>query len=338
MLELLESGLYCEKAGVYIDPWLPVDKAIITHAHADHSRAGSKHYLAHPYSEGVMRHRLGKDISFQGLDYNQKIRVNGVDISLHPAGHIPGSAQIRLVYKGQVWVVSGDYKLDNDGISTPFEAIKCDTFITECTFGLPAFQWPDQRLVFQDINDWWSINQSKGLCSVIYAYSLGKAQRILENLEKEIGSIYVHGAIANTNEALKESGVRLSEYLQVNPSLPKKKFQGAIIVAPPAAINSSWTNKFTPYRSAIASGWVNIRGQRKRKAVDRGFILSDHADWTGLNNAVNETGAEQVITTHGYTAVFSKWLNERGIKSSELKTQFEGETLDRVDNEDVNLA
>ena len=227
MLELLESGLYCEKAGVYIDPWLPVDKAIITHAHADHSRAGSKHYLAHPYSEGVMRHRLGKDIPFQGLDYNQKIRINGVDISLHPAGHIPGSAQIRLVYKGQVWVVSGDYKLDNDGISTPFEAIKCDTFITECTFGLPAFQWPDQRLVFQDINDWWRINQSKGLCSVIYAYSLGKAQRILENLEKEIGSIYVHGAIANTNEALKESGVRLSEYLQVNPSLPKKKFQGA---------------------------------------------------------------------------------------------------------------
>ena len=338
MLELHENGLYCERAKIFIDPWLPVDRAIITHAHADHSRAGNKHYLAHPHSKGVMKHRLGQDISFQGLDYHQKLSINGVEISLHPAGHIPGSAQVRLAYKGQIWVVSGDYKLENDGICAAFEAVKCDTFITECTFGLPVFQWKDQHTVLNEINEWWQSNQDEGHCSVIFAYSLGKAQRILENLNAEQGNIYVHGAIANSNTALSQSGVKLRNYAQVDPDMAKKSLAGSMIVAPPGAMNSSWMKKFTPYRSAIASGWMNLRGPRRRKAVDRGFILSDHADWNGLNQAVEATGAEQVLTTHGYTAVFSKWLNEKGIKSSELKTQFLGETLDKLDVEGSNLA
>jgi len=334
LLELHDNGLYCEKAGVFIDPWRPVDKAIITHAHADHSRVGSKHYLAHPHSEGVMRLRLGQDISFQAIDYNQKISINGVEISLHPAGHIPGSAQIRMAYKGEVWVVSGDYKLENDGISTPFESVKCNAFITECTFGLPSFQWRDQQIVFQEINNWWQLNRNQDFCSVIFAYSLGKAQRVLENLNKEIGDIYVHGAIYNTNLALVESGVKLREYKQANNEIPKSEYQGSIIVAPPGAMNSSWMKKFTPYRTAIASGWMNLRGARRRNSVDRGFILSDHADWAGLNKAVSATEAEQVFTTHGYTAVFSKWLNENGIKSSELMTQFQGESVEALEDMD----
>ena len=333
MLELHEKGLYCERANIYIDPWAPVERAIITHAHADHARAGMKHYLAHPYSEEVMRLRLGQDISFQALGYNQKLSINGVDISFHPAGHIPGSAQIRLAYKGDVWVVSGDYKLENDGISTPFEAVKCNTFITECTFGLPVFQWQDQQIIFQEINNWWQTNRDQGFCSVIFAYSLGKAQRLLENLDLEIGEIYVHGAIDNTNSALTKSGVKLRDYTLVNNNIPKSAYRGSIVIAPPAAMNSAWMKKFQPYRTAIASGWMNIRGPRRRKSVDRGFILSDHADWAGLNKAVAETEAEQVFTTHGYTSVFSKWLTDKGIKSSELKTQFQGELIDDTNDE-----
>ncbi|WP_420387556.1 ligase-associated DNA damage response exonuclease [Roseivirga sp.] len=335
LLQFTESGIYCEKAGVYIDPWRKVDKAIITHAHADHSRWGMKHYLAHPMSIPVMKLRLGRDISVQGLDYNEKLIINGVEFSLHPAGHIPGSAQVRVSYQGETWVVSGDYKTEADGISTPFEPVKCHTFITECTFGLPVYHWQPQEDIFNEIITWWKKNASEGLNTLITAYSLGKAQRVIKNVDDSIGPIFTHGAIENTNEALKTAGLELPPTTRVTKELDKKAFQGALIIAPPSALNSPWMKKFKPASLGIASGWMQLRGTRRRRAADRGFALSDHADWNGLLSAIKATEAETVITTHGYTNTFSKYLNEIGIHSVEEKTLFSGESIDSNDDDQM---
>lgn len=325
LIEFNKNGIYCPQADAYIDPWLPVEKAIITHGHSDHARSGNKYYLAHKDSASILRNRLGSEIHLEMVEYNKPFLLNGVKISLHPAGHIFGSAQIRLEYKGEVWVVSGDYKLEEDGLSTPFEPIICHNFITESTFGLPIFKWRPQEEIFEDINSWWSNNKEMGMASVIFGYSLGKAQRIIQNVDHTIGPIYVHGAICNCNEALINDGAPL-------PVLPKagsipgvKDYSNSLIIAPPSAFGSPWMKKFKPYRTAITSGWMNIRGAKRRRAVDRGFILSDHADWNGLLKAIKETHAEKVFVTHGYTASMARYLNEKGIQAFEVHTQFEGE-------------
>ena len=329
MLELTDKGLFCAQGNFYIDPWKTVEKAVITHAHSDHARWGHQCYLAHPLSEGVMRHRLGAEIKFQGLEYGTTIQMNGVTLSLHPAGHIPGSAQIRLEYKGEVWVVSGDYKLENDGLSTPFEAVRCHTFITECTFGLPVFQWVAEDEIRKEIRQWWKSNAEKGLNSIIFAYSLGKAQRILKMLDPAWGPIIVHGAVAQTNQALRSSGLLFPDFEMISKDSPK--VENACIIAPPSAMGSTWLRKFNPYRTAIASGWMNIRGTRRRRAVDKGIIMSDHADWAGLNQAVEATGANRVFATHGYTSVFVKWLREKGYEAYELETEFAGENAESTE-------
>ena len=336
LLQFNKSGIYCARAKVYIDPWRPVDKAIITHAHADHARWGMKHYLAHHDSIPVMRLRLGQDISVQGLAYGEKIVVNGVEFSLHPAGHIPGSTQVRVAYKEEIWVVSGDYKTESDGLSTPFEPVKCNTFITECTFGLPVYHWKPQAELFNELNGWWEQNQQNGLTTFITAYSLGKAQRVLCNVDTSIGKIYTHGAVENTNEALRSAGITLPETLRVTADMTKKDFKGALVIAPPSALNSPWMKKFKPHSLGIASGWMQLRGTRRRRAADRGFALSDHADWNGLLAAVKATEAQTVITTHGYTNVFSRYLNEIGINAIEEKTLFTGESID-TSEEDKKL-
>ena len=323
LLELTEYGLYCPPAGIFIDPWRPVDKAVITHAHADHARRGMQHYLAHEQSKEVMKLRLGKEIQLQTIGYGETVLRNGVRISLHPAGHIPGSAQVRLEYQGKVAVVSGDYKVEEDGLSTPFEPVKCHEFVSECTFGMPIYDWEPQAEVFKQINDWWRANAEQGLNSIIFAYSLGKAQRILTHLQPEIGPIFVHGVIANTNEALVADGLILPEAIRVNQDLPKSSFKGALIIAPPAVMNGPWLKKFSPYRSANCSGWMNVRGIRRRSSLDHGFVLSDHADWKGLITAIHATGAEKVYLTHGSTAIFGKFLQEeKGIDAVELETLF----------------
>ena len=335
LLEFTPAGIYCPQADIYIDPWKKVNKAIITHAHADHSRWGMKHYLAHPLSIPVMRLRLGSDISVQAVEYNQKLLINGVEISLHPAGHIPGSAQVRVSYKGETWVASGDYKVEDDGLSTAFEPVKCNTFITECTFGLPVYKWKPQKEIFNEMNDWWRTNQSNGISTIVTAYSLGKAQRLLQNLDPSIGKIYTHGAVENTNEVMREAGIHLNETIRITKETTKKELVGNMIIAPPSALNTPWMNKFKPLSDGIASGWMMLRGTRRRRAADRGFALSDHADWPGLLSAIKATGAENVITTHGYTNVFSRYLNEIGINSVEEKTLFTGESIDEADDEKV---
>jgi putative mRNA 3-end processing factor len=323
LLELTDSGLFCPPAGIFIDPWKPVDLAVITHAHSDHSRRGMKHYLSHHHSAEVMKLRLGSEISLETIEYNQSIEINGVKLSLHPAGHIPGSSQIRLEYKGQVAVVSGDYKVENDGLSTPFDPVKCNEFVSECTFGLPIYKWETQEEIFRQVNSWWKENASQGRNSVLFAYSLGKAQRILQNLDQSIGEVFVHGAVWNTNQALIANGIDLWDVPKVSQEMSKSSFKGSLIIAPPSAMGTSWMKRFGPYRTGICSGWMSVRGTRRRRAADRGFVLSDHADWEGLIQAIEATEAEKVYLTHGNTAAFGKFLQEeKGIDAVELQTLF----------------
>lgn len=326
LLELTPYGLYCPPADIFIDPWRPVDKAVITHAHADHARWGMKHYLSHHLSEEVLRLRLGQEISLETLDYGEKLDINGVALSLYPAGHIPGSAQVKLTHQGKTVVVSGDYKVENDGISTAFEPVKCHEFVSECTFGMPIYQWEPQDKVFDKINTWWKENASKGRNSVIFSYALGKAQRILQHLDHTIGPVYVHGAVWSTNQALIQNGLPLIDVPKAGQEVPKENFKGAMIIAPPSAMGSTWMNKFSPFRTGICSGWMSVRGARRRRAADVGFVLSDHADWRGLIQAIRATEAEKVYLTHGSTAAFAKYLEEQeNIEAVALETLFEGE-------------
>ncbi|MEO1448495.1 MAG: ligase-associated DNA damage response exonuclease [Bacteroidota bacterium] len=329
LITFTEKGLYCPRADVYIDPWRPVNKAVITHAHADHSRPGMKHYLAHRDSVPVMKHRLGPYIDVQGIPYDHKVQLNGVDISLHPAGHIIGSAQVRVAYKGEVWVISGDYKIQDDGVCTPFEPVKCTHFVTESTFGLPVYHWRPQAEVMADLNAWWQENAAAGRATLISAYSLGKAQRILQHLNPEIGPIFAHPAVENTHAALRAHGISLRPSPRVVAQgagkQSRKDFEGALVIVPPAAIGSAWAKRFPDLRVGIASGWMQLRGTRRRRAADRGFVLSDHADWPGLQYAIKETGAEHIYVTHGYTDIFSRWLREQGYDAHIVQTEFDSE-------------
>ncbi len=325
LLQFTENGIYCPQGDFYIDPWKRVSRAVITHAHSDHARWGMGAYLSHPLSEPIMRLRLGQDIALETAAYGEEKWVNGVQISLHPAGHIPGSAQVRVEYKGEVWVVSGDYKTENDGISTPFEPVRCHTFISESTFGLPIYAWPAQQEIMNEVGSWWAKNAEAGKCSLLIGYALGKAQRLLENLPEGPGPVYVHGAIYQVQEAFRAHGLDLRPYPWLTREVKKDELRKALVVAPPNAIGSVWSRRLEPLSLGIASGWMNLRGARRRRAADRGFVLSDHADWQGLNTAIRATGAEQVFVTHGYTDVFSRWLNEQGIRSGIVETRFEGE-------------
>lgn len=324
LIEFTDKGLYCPQGDFFIDPWRPVDKAVITHAHADHSKWGMKSYLTHQKSIPIMRHRLG-EINVAGLEYGEERSLNGVKVSLFPAGHIPGSAQVRIEYKGEVWVITGDYKLIDDGVSTPFEPVKCHSLVTESTFGLPVYKWKPQREVFSEMNQWWRENREQGLASVILGYSLGKAQRILCSIDPGIGPILLHGAIHNSNLALKESGLVLPETVLITKDTPKEKYRGALIIAPPSAFGSPWMKKLKPYKVGTASGWMSLRGARRRRNVDKGFVLSDHADWNELNQAVEASEAEKVYVTHGYTNIFSNWLKSQGIDAEPVVTEYEGE-------------
>ncbi len=325
LIKFTPNGMYVAAAGVHIDPWRAVDRAIITHAHSDHARSGMGSYLCHTQSVPILQHRLGAAITVEGIPYGEVREINGVKFSLHPAGHVIGSAQVRVEYKGEVWVASGDYKTTPDGITPPFEAVRCNTFITECTFGLPVYTWQPQRVIFDGIDAWWRANAAEGITSIISAYSLGKAQRVIANVDTSIGPILTHGAVEACNVAIKAAGVALPETIQLTQATDKKLIKGALVVAPGSAMGTPWANKLRPFSTASASGWMQIRGWRRRSGVDRGFPLSDHADWPGLNEAVKATGAERVIATHGYTHQFSQWLREQGIEATTEETAFTGD-------------
>jgi len=324
LLEFTESGIFCPKGGFYIDPWKPVEKAVITHAHSDHARWGSKQYLCHTLTKPLLELRLGSN-QYQDLPWGKSINVNGVTISFHPAGHIIGSSQVRLEYKGEVWVVSGDYKTTADGISGNFEPVPCHTFITESTFGLPIYKWLPQETIYQDIRQWIQQNKEKGRSSVLLAYSLGKAQRVVDAIKETGDKIFVHGAIWNTMEALRSAGIHIAEVHRITTETPKESLKNAVVIAPPSAEGSSWLKRFAPYSIGICSGWMQVRGNIRRRNADAGFVLSDHADWDGLNEAVKNAGAERVFVTHGFQSVFARHLREQGLEAHEIQTAFGSE-------------
>ena len=332
VLSVTDRGIYCPAGDFFIDPWRPVDRALITHGHSDHARPGHARYLSTPAAAPVIRHRLG-DIRLTTQPYGETLRIGGATVSFHPAGHVPGSAQIRVEVAGEVWVVSGDYKTTPDGLSEPFAPVRAHAFVTECTFGMPIFNWRPQAEVIADIDAWWRANAALGRASVLGAYALGKAQRILASVDAGIGPILTHGAVEAVNAVLRAQGLRLPPTFRVTPDLDPKDHPGALVLATPSALGSPWMRRFGPASTAFASGWMALRGIRRRRAADRGFVLSDHADWAGLNAAIRETGAETVLVTHGYTAVFRRWLAEQGYDARIVETEFEGEAIDAGDPE-----
>lgn len=323
VLTFTDRGIFCPQGDFYIDPWRPVDRALITHGHSDHARYGHGAYLATHQALPVIRHRLGH-IQADGIAFGETQKINGVTVSFHPAGHVPGSAQIRVEQGGEVWVVSGDYKTEDDGLSEPFVPVPCHTFISECTFGLPVFHWAPQTQIIADIAAWWAANAAAGITSIIGAYSFGKAQRLMAALP-EIGPILTHGAVEETTAILRTQGYHLPDTTRATAAVTSKTHPGALIIAPPSALGTAWANRFGPTSEAFASGWMALRGIRRRRSLGIGFAISDHADWPGLNQAIRETGAERVFVTHGYTAPFRHWLEDQGYDAGIVATDYTGD-------------
>lgn len=328
LLQVTDDGLYCPAGGFHIDPWRSVDLAVVTHGHSDHARWGSNSYLAVRDGLPVFRARLGEHAAIRTVEYGEVVHLNGVTVSLHPAGHILGSAQVRVEHRGEVWVVSGDYKLAADPTCSAFEPVRCHTFITESTFGLPIYRWAESADVFKQINAWWRGNQEAGRSSLLFGYALGKSQRLLAGIDSSIGPIFTHGAVEKLNAAYRAAGVRLPETTPVSAAPKRGPWDRALVLAPTSALGTPWMRKFGDVSTGYLSGWMQIRGTRRRKAVDRGFVLSDHADWPGLLTAIKETGAERVLATHGYTNVLARWLTDQGLDGGVLQTRFEGERED----------
>lgn len=325
LLEHTPRGLWCAAGDFYIDPWRPVERAVITHAHSDHARPGHARYLAMSQAEGVLRNRLGAGVNLECVEYGELRELNGVRVTLHPAGHVLGSAQVRVEHRGEVWVVSGDYKLDADPTCAPFEAVPCHTFVTESTFGLPVYRWEDPARIFAKVNAWWQRNAEAGRASVVFGYAFGKAQRLLASVDAGIGPIFVHGAVETLNAAYRAAGVALPDTRLVAETDRKFDFSRALIVAPPSAQGTSWLRRFGDYADCFASGWMAIRGARKQRHVDLGLVLSDHADWPSLLRAIEATGAANIRVTHGSVPVMVRYLRERGLDAEALETEFEGE-------------
>jgi putative mRNA 3-end processing factor len=325
LIEPTERGLLCREADFFIDPWSPVARAVITHAHADHARRGCRRYLATPECTRLLKARLGPDIAVQELAYGEGLKLDGVRLSLHPAGHILGSAQVRLERNGEVWVVTGDFKRQPDLTCKPFEPLNCHTLVTESTFGLPVFSWPEPAEVLADINAWWRTNSDEGKISLLFAYPLGKAQRLAAELDPGVGPIFTHGAVENLTAVYREIGVRLNPTIPVSGGRGRNDFAGALVIAPPSAEGSAWIRRFPGTSRAFASGWMQIRGNRRRRGFDRGFVLSDHADWKGLLDTIAVSGAERVWVTHGFAAEVVRFLTENGVNAVRLRSSFIGE-------------
>jgi putative mRNA 3-end processing factor len=326
LVTLTDDGLYCAAGGFHIDPWNPVNRAVVTHAHSDHARAGSSFYLGAEPGRHLLRLRLGEQANLETIAYGVPVDHNGVRVSFHPAGHVLGSAQVRLEHQGEVWVITGDFKLDPDPTCQPFEFIRSHTLITESTFALPIYRWESPSTIFAGINNWWHANKESGKASLVFAYSLGKAQRIMAGVDSTIGPIFTHGAVENVTRAYRASGIALPPTTPASETAAtrgKAKLpSGALVIAPPSAVNSPWARKFEPASEAVASGWMQVRGTRRRKAVDRGFVLSDHADWPGLLTVVCQSQARHVLATHGFASVLARHLRESGLDAGVIETRY----------------
>jgi putative mRNA 3-end processing factor len=328
VLRLTGAGLFCEAGGFYVDPWGPVEHAVVTHAHRDHVAWGCRGYLTSCEGAAVLAARLPPDSSIAPAAWGERRRIGTVTVSLHPAGHILGSAQVRLEQDGEVWVVSGDYKTDPDPTCTPFEAVRCSTFVTESTFGLPVYRWPSQAAVFEEVNAWWRANRDAGRTSLLMGYALGKAQRLIAGLDAGIAPILTHGAVERMTAVYRAQGVRLPPTVHAVTEGRRQEWAGAMVIAPPGAEATPWARRFGDAATAFASGWMRVRRARRARSVNRGFTLSDHVDWPGLLAAIDATGAQRVWVTHGFSATVVRWLRDRGLDAQAVATRFEGEIDD----------
>jgi putative mRNA 3-end processing factor len=331
VLKETAQGLHCPAGGFYIDPWQPVERALLTHAHGDHARPGSAAYLCTPQTVPLLRRRFGPDAVLESLPYGQPMTIGSVQVSFHPAGHVLGSAQIRIEGEEGVWVVAGDYKRAADPTCTPFEPVRCDTFITESTFGLPIYRWDETSAIMADILAWWNASRDAGKTAVIFCYTVGKAQRLLSELSQLTDTpVYVHGMMTGMIEAYREAGVELPEVRQVierNPSARERKasLAGALVLAPLSARGTPWMRRLGTHSDAFASGLMRVRGVRRQRAYDKGFVISDHADWPALLQTISETGAARVLATHGHAEPLARFLQSTGLESGIIRTAWEGE-------------
>jgi putative mRNA 3-end processing factor len=332
VLQIDDRGLACPAGGFHIDPWGSAEFAVITHAHADHARRGSAVYHCTTDSAPLLRSRLGADVTLRPTAYGERFRLGDAVVSLHPAGHVLGSAQVRVEVGGEVWVASGDYKRAADPTCAPFEAVACDVFITEATFSLPIYRWDPTERVAAEMLDWWIENAAADRASVLFCYSLGKAQRAMAEIAREAkrrgvepGPIHTHGAIAPMTEAYRAAGVALPETRVMPEKSRRGIYGGSLTIAPPSAAGSTWMRRFGDddrFRTAAASGWMRVRGVRRRAGHDRGFVLSDHADWLDLLRTIEQSGARRVLATHGNTESIVRHLRERGVDAAPLRTPY----------------
>jgi putative mRNA 3-end processing factor len=333
LLEVTDRGLYCAAGDFYVDPWRPVPRAVITHAHADHARSGCDRYLCLATGKRVLRERVGRTAPIDGVRRGETVVINGVSVSLFPSGHILGAAQIRIEHRGVRWVVTGDYKLEADPTCDPFEPVEADVLITESTFGLPVYRWGESGETASAVNAWWRENREAGRSCVLLAYSLGKAQRLAAMLDPSIGPIYAHGAVMRMVRAYRESGVALPPIDQLDPATRRAGNGKAMVIAPPSAAGTRWLKTFGETSVAMASGWMTVRGVRRRRGIGRGFVLSDHADFPGLLEAVDASRARRVLVTHGQSDIFARFLRDRGLDAEPLATLFRGEDAGDADEE-----
>lgn len=320
LLEVDARGIGCPRGGFHVDPWRPVERAVVTHAHSDHARPGSAWYLAAEAAVPLLRRRLPEGVPIQGVPWGETVSLDGARVSFHPAGHVLGSAQVRVEAGGEVWVVSGDYKRRTDPTCERFEVVPCHGFVTEATFALPVYRWPDPDRVADEILAWWDENREAGRASVLFCYALGKAQRLLGELGRRTDRpALLHGALVSMVEAYREAGISMLP-TEVLEDRERDALSGALVLAPPSARRSPWMRRFREARTAFASGWMRVRGTRRGRGVDRGFVLSDHADWDALVGTVAETGAETVWTTHGFREPLARFLREeRGLAARALE-------------------
>lgn len=323
------EGLYCPAGDFHIDPWRPVARAVITHGHGDHARPGMGEYHVARAGLPILQWRLGEQ-HYHAYEYGEAFRIGAARVSLHPAGHVLGSAQVRIEVDGEVWVASGDYKRQPDPTCAPFEVVPCDTFVTEATFGLPIYRWPDTAEVARDIVAWRDECAAEGVAAVLFCYALGKAQRLLAELRAFTDEpAWLHGALVPGVQVYRDAGIALLETQPVVDAArgagAAERFAGRLVLAPPSAAGSAWMRRFRRAQTGFASGWMLIRGNRRRRNVDRGFVVSDHADWPALLRTVRETGARRVIATHGNTEALVRTLADAGVDAGNFRTDYGGD-------------
>lgn len=320
LLEPRAEGLYCPAGDFHIDPLFPVRTAVVTHAHGDHARSGSQHYHVASAGVGLMRERLGKGCALYPHAYGAGFRLGDVRVSLHPSGHVLGAAQVRIEHQGRIVVVSGDYKRDPDPTCAPFESVSCDVFVTESTFGMPVYQWPRIETVTAEILSWWDECARRKVPAVLFCYALGKAQRLLAELGTRTDrTVHLHGAMLRLVQCYREAGISMLPTAAVSESAVGRDFSGELILAPPSAAGSPWMKRFGKASTGFASGWMRIRGARRRRGYDRGFVVSDHADWPGLLQSIEQSGAKRIYVTHGNGDALIRHLRDQGHDAQPLR-------------------